>query len=348
MALYRIAGKYILMYYEKYLFKETCHLNEKYGLKPTRGMSIHEMLGMFLMTCAHGAGNRMIQDIFQHSGETVHRHFHSVLKAVSKLATDIIKLHLNYNDGVGAHKPSYMPIFLGLYWSSTHVIARLPQGQQIPNIGRKGYPTQNIFAVVDFNIWFTFAWAGWEEAAHDSRIFGEALCRSELNFPQPLRNKYYLVNAEYAHMKGYMAPYKGDNVRYHLPNFRRGETRQLREPRGHIEKSNYMHSSCRNIVERTFGAWKARLSILRDMPYYNVDTQRDIVLATMAIHNYILKKCNVDDAFQTTEDERYIPSVDFEFSTSSSTNNIEENMEEQSDTYWMGLRDMIANEIGNV
>ncbi|KAK6773999.1 hypothetical protein RDI58_029238 [Solanum bulbocastanum] len=189
---------------------------------------------------------------------------------------------------------------------------------------------------------------GWEEAAHDSRIFGEALCRSELKFPHSLGNKYYFVDAAYAHMKGYMAPYKGDNVRYHLPDFRRGATRQLREPRGHIEKFNYMHSLCRNIVERTFGAWKARWSILRDMPYYNVDTQRDIVPATMDIHNYILKKYNVDDAFQMTEDERYIPSVDSEFGTSSSTNNIEENMEEQSDTYWMGLRDMLANEIGNV
>ena len=61
-------------------------LKEKYGLKPTRGMSINEMLGMFLMACAHGAGNQIIQDIFQNSGETVHRHFHSVLKAVSKIA----------------------------------------------------------------------------------------------------------------------------------------------------------------------------------------------------------------------------------------------------------------------
>ncbi|KAG5589909.1 hypothetical protein H5410_040423 [Solanum commersonii] len=78
------------------------------------------------------------------------------------------------------------------------------------------------------------------------------------------------------------------------------------------------------------------------------EARKDIVLATMAIHNYIKQKCNVDDAFQTAKDERYIPSVDSEFGTSSSTNNIEENMEEQSDTYWMGLRDMIANEIDNV
>ncbi|KAK4733885.1 hypothetical protein R3W88_008146 [Solanum pinnatisectum] len=299
MTLCRIAGKYILMHYEKYLFKEPCHLNEKCGLKPTCGMSIHEMLGIFLMTCAHGAGNRMIQDIFQHSGETVHRHFHSVLNAVSKLARDIIKPYLNYNDGVGAHKPCnerYLPFFKDCIEAldGTHFKARLPQGQQIPYIGRKGYPTQNILAVVDFNI----------------HIFGEALCRSELNFPRPLGNKCYLVDARYAHKKGYMAPYKGDNVRYHLPDFCRGATRQLRDPRGHIEKFNYMHTSSRNIVECTFVVWKERWSILRGhRTYYYGHSQ------------LYLKKCNVDDAFQTAENERYMPLVDSEFGTSSSTNN---------------------------
>ena len=41
---------------------------------------------------------------------------------------------------------------------------------------------------------------GWVET-HDSRIFGETLSRRELNFPHPSENKYYLVDATYAHMK---------------------------------------------------------------------------------------------------------------------------------------------------
>ena len=39
----------------------------------------------------------------------------------------------------------------------------------------------------DFNMCFTFAWAGWEGAAHDARIFLEALRRENLNFPHPPR-----------------------------------------------------------------------------------------------------------------------------------------------------------------
>ncbi|XP_009762934.1 uncharacterized protein [Nicotiana sylvestris] len=127
-----------------------------------------------------------------------------------------------------------------------------------------------------------------------------------------------------------MAPYKGDNVRYLLAEFRRGATRQLRAPNAHKEMFNYLHSSCRNIVERTFGVWKAKWSILRDMPFYHIDTQKDIVLATMAIHNYIRKKCKVDNAFQEAENERYVPRVDPDVGRSTRVNVAnEENIENQ-------------------
>ncbi|XP_033512881.1 uncharacterized protein [Nicotiana tomentosiformis] len=131
-------------------------------------MSVCEELGMFLMLCAHGAGNRLVQEIFQHSGETIHRPL----------------------DCIGA-------------LDGTHVKARLPQSQEIPYIGCKGYPTQNILVVVDFNMCFIFAWAGWEGAAHDNRIFGEALRRPERYFSHLSGDKYYLVDAGYSHKEKY-------------------------------------------------------------------------------------------------------------------------------------------------
>nr|XP_033510943.1 uncharacterized protein LOC117275744 [Nicotiana tomentosiformis] len=290
-------------------------LTDKYGLKPTRGMSVYEELGMFLMIYAHGAGNRLVQEIFQHSGETIHRHFHSVLKAIGKLARDIIQPHPSYNDGVGDHKPCnqrYLPFFKDCIGAldGTHVKARLPQGQEIPYIGRKGYPTQNILAVVDFNMCFTFAWVGWEGAAHDNRIFGEALRRPELNFSHPSGDKYYLVDAGYSHIKGYMAPYKGDNSE-HL---------------GYGKQGGLFCEICL---------------------FYHIDTQRDIVLATMAIHNYIRKKCKVDNAFQEAENERYVPRVDPDIGRSTRVNVAdEENVENQGDdNIWMAIRDMIAQDI---
>ncbi|GAA0150605.1 hypothetical protein LIER_37143 [Lithospermum erythrorhizon] len=98
----------------------------------------------------------------------------------------------------------------------------------------------------------------WEGSAHDARIFGEALRKRELNFPKPIGYKYSIVDGGYIHMKGYMGPYKGSDIHYHLVEFRRTRTPQQRQPRNLKEKFNFLHSSCRNIVERTFGVWKAR------------------------------------------------------------------------------------------
>ncbi|XP_052177582.1 uncharacterized protein LOC127791642 [Diospyros lotus] len=297
----------------KSIFLDLCRdLTETYGLTPTRGMSVPESVGIFLMICGYGVGNRLIQEMFNHSGETISQQFHRVLVAVNKLAIDIIKPHPNYNDGEGYHKPNnpkYLPFFKDCIGAidGTHVKARLPRGEEVPYIGHKGYATQNILAIVDFNMCFTFAWAGWEGSAHDARIFGEAIHRSDLNFPYPTGEKYYLVDAGYSHTTGYMGPYKGENIRYHLEDFRRARTSRLRAPRGHKESFNYLHSSCRMVVERTFGVWKKRFRVWEDMPAYNFDTQRDIVLGTMAIHNYIRKKWVHDVAFTAAENENYIP-----------------------------------------
>ncbi|XP_075091710.1 uncharacterized protein LOC107783875 [Nicotiana tabacum] len=248
-------------------------------------MSVYEELGMFLMICAHGVGNRWVQEISQHSRETIHRHFHSVLKAIGKLARDIIQPHPSYNDGAGDHKSCnqrYLPFLKDCIGAldGTHVKARLSQG-----------------------------------VAHDNRIFGEALRRPELNFSHPFEDKYYLVDAGYSHIKGYMAPYKGDNK--------------------HIRAS----------------IWGMKGNVVYFARYvffiYHIGTQRDIVLATMAIHNYIRKKCKVDNAFQEAENERYVPRVDHDVGKSTRVNVAnEENVENQGDNnIWMEIRDLISQDI---
>ena len=99
----------------KKIFVTFCRtLVESYGLVRTQGMSEYEEVGMFLMTVAHGSGNRLMQEMWNHSGETISRHFHSVLKAICRLASDIIKPTHNYNAGAGYHTPQharYHPYF---------------------------------------------------------------------------------------------------------------------------------------------------------------------------------------------------------------------------------------------
>ncbi|KAJ0438029.1 hypothetical protein HanHA300_Chr16g0609241 [Helianthus annuus] len=68
----------------------------------------------------------------------------------------------------------------------THVRAFVREHEQPKYIGRKGYATQNRMAACDFNMCFTFAWAGWEGTTYDTRIENEALRRPEVNFPHPI------------------------------------------------------------------------------------------------------------------------------------------------------------------
>ncbi|XP_062028918.1 uncharacterized protein LOC133744908 [Rosa rugosa] len=186
----------------------------------------------------------------------------------------------------------YMPHFKDCISAidGVHVRASIRPADQIPYIGRKGMPTQNIMAACNFDMQFIFACAGWEGTAHDTRIFLSAIRNPKWNFPNPPSGKYYLVDAGYPQMKGYLGPYK--NNTYHLPDFRR-----CGGPTGPKEVFNYVHSSLRSVIERTFGVWKKKWKILRDMPNYPFDKQVKIIIATMALHNYIRRHAESDKHF---------------------------------------------------
>ena len=40
-------------------------------------------------------------------------------------------------------------------------------------------------AACSFDMQFMFVWAGWEDSAHDTRIFLEAIDNSSINFSKP-------------------------------------------------------------------------------------------------------------------------------------------------------------------
>jgi len=102
--------------------------------------------------------------------------------------------------------------------------------------------------------------------------------------------KYYLVDAGYPNEYGYLGPYKGE--RYHFQEFRhRGQ------PSGRKEVFNRAHSSLRNVIEHSFRVWKQRWKILQNMPAYPYKTQVEIVVASMALHNYIRRRSQDDAIF---------------------------------------------------
>ncbi|KAL5854973.1 hypothetical protein ACOSQ4_004775 [Xanthoceras sorbifolium] len=79
-------------------------------------------------------------------------------------------------------------------------------------------------------------------------------------------------------MKGYLAPYKGEQ--YHLPE---------------------------SVIERCFGVWKARWRILQNMLNYKFDKQVAIVIVSMALHNFIRRETITDVEFQSyNENQDYM------------------------------------------
>ena len=64
---------------EKHVFLHLVKvLIERNLLEDNRGVTVEEQLAIFLMTIGHNETNRNLQERFQHSGETISRHFNSL------------------------------------------------------------------------------------------------------------------------------------------------------------------------------------------------------------------------------------------------------------------------------
>lgn len=72
------------------LFDLSDALKERALLKDTRYVTVEEQLCIFLYTIGHTVGNRVVADRFQHSQETISRHFRNVLKAICRFSKEVI------------------------------------------------------------------------------------------------------------------------------------------------------------------------------------------------------------------------------------------------------------------
>jgi hypothetical protein len=93
--------------------------------------------------------------------------------------------------------------------------------------------------------------------------------------------KYYIVDAGYPNHRGYLAPCKGE--RYHIPEWYRGT-----KPKTSMERFNRVHSTIRNVIERSFGLLKMRWPILWKIPPYPMYKQKMSVVATMICLSFVL------------------------------------------------------------
>ncbi|XP_028105815.1 uncharacterized protein LOC114304867 [Camellia sinensis] len=268
----------------KQVFLRLCTtLVNDFGLRvPERphGLEVEESVAIFIHVLKN-LPNRELQERFQHSGETISRHFHTVLKAMKKFTVVHCRPPANFQthrDPILQSQRQYLPFkdCLGAL-DGTHVPACIKESEAAPYFSRKGCHTQNILAVCDFNMCFVFVSCGWEGSMHDSRVLSNVTEDPQYNFPTATDGRYYLVDSGYSNNKGFLAPYKGN--RYHQPEFQ-GTIH------GTVMNCSTALTHLRSVIERTFGAWKMRWRFLKDMPRFDFrKVQVPLVAASMALHN---------------------------------------------------------------
>ena len=72
--------------------------------------------------------------------------------------------------------PKFFPFFKDAIGAldGTHVPAIVPAHLQDVHRNRKGWTSQNVLGVVDFDMLFTYVLTGWEGQAHDGKVLTDA------------------------------------------------------------------------------------------------------------------------------------------------------------------------------
>ncbi|KAH1040398.1 hypothetical protein J1N35_042141 [Gossypium stocksii] len=249
-------------------------------LQSTKSVNIREQVVIFLHIIGHNVRFRVIGSRYYRSTETIHRYFRVVLRAILKLYKLVIRLPDELTPSEIRNIPRFYPYFKDCIRAlhGTHVRASVPFNIQERFRKRKWGTTQNVLAAITFDLKFFYVLAGWEGSAHDSRILSDALSRPRgLRIPE---GKYYLADAGYGIRNSCITPYRG--VRYHLKEF------SDQGPENAKELFNLRHSSLRITIERVFGILKKQFRLLDAEPFWNFQTQVDIVLACCIIYNHIM------------------------------------------------------------
>ncbi|POW10394.1 hypothetical protein PSHT_08786 [Puccinia striiformis] len=168
-----------------------------------------------------------------------------------------------FDDCIGAVDDSHIPV---------HV------NDQTVFVNRKGYPSQNVLAICNFNMEFTFVMPGWEGSAHDGRLWDEARI-SSLKIPP---GKWLLGDAGFPLSESCLVPYRA--TKYHLKDW---DVAGGKKPQSYQELFNLRHASARNVIERIIGVIKHRFQVINAGCYYNISIQVKVIIVMAFIHNFI-------------------------------------------------------------
>lgn len=249
------------------------------NLESTESICAGQRLMIFIYL-ASGHSNRNAQERWQHSGDTISKIMHQVANQMLILQQEYVVM--NEEPSIPSkiiNSPKYYPYFQDCIGAldGTHIPAVVPKSRVAPYRNRKGFLSQNVLAVCDFDMVIRYVLAGWEGSAHDGRVYIDSLTKGF-----PLRaGKYYLGDAGYSLSRNVLTPYRG--TRYHLKEWGQASAKPMNKK----ELFNLRHSSLRNVIERVFGVMKKRFPTLTNMPSYPFKFQVQMVKCIITMHNFI-------------------------------------------------------------
>jgi DDE superfamily endonuclease len=272
------------------------------GLKNSMFISSGEKLLIFIHNLV-GFSNRQIAERWQHSGSTISLVIHEVTESILACKQHLFKEPKEgdpVQDYIAAND-KFRPYFENCIGAldGTHITAIVPIEEHGVFRNRKKYISQNVLAVVNFNLTFSYALCGWEGSAHDSRVLDDARAKG-LPF---IMGKFYLGDCGYALSSTVLTPYRG--VRYHLKEWALGN----RKPQNAKELFNLRHSSLRNAIERIFGVVKKRFPSLVTMRSFEFSFQCDLIMCALVLHNFIRLNQLYEDYFYDDDDVDVVQDV---------------------------------------
>ncbi|XP_071111938.1 putative nuclease HARBI1 [Haliotis cracherodii] len=138
-------------------------------------------------------------------------------------------------------------------------------------INRKGQSSIQVQAVCDNKMRFVDVSAGYPGSVHDARVFKESPLFEMLERKSIVKEGHLLGDAAYPLKTYLLTPYR-DN--------------------GHLNPSkkrfNFVHSSCRCVIERAFALLKGKFRKLIYLDMNLITSIPDFVLTTCVLHNLIL------------------------------------------------------------
>lgn len=187
-----------------------------YRLESERTLTAAERLMHFLYIVGQGSGFRAVKSQFRRPLGTISDSFYYVMAALLSLYKEVVQ-EPDY-EAIPTRISSnskFFPYFQDCVGAldSSHIKAYIT-GESKPFRNRKGDLSQNVLAVVDFNMLFTYVLAGWEGSAADVTVLGHARDMDGFGANLPL-GKYYLADAGYVSSDMTLILYSG-GVRYHL------------------------------------------------------------------------------------------------------------------------------------